>query len=132
MCVYSIRGEHIESLRHVLARCRAYNISLNPLKCHFMVTYSVVLGHVVSRRGIATHNDKVKVILELDPPSNSKGVQVFVGHINYCQCFMKYYDVIEKPMFSLISKFEWCEEVVVAFERLKKLLASTPILRSPD
>ena len=60
LCVYSTKGEHIDCLRQVLARCRAYGISLNPLKCQFMVTHGVVLGHVVSRRGIATHDDKVK------------------------------------------------------------------------
>ena len=82
LCVYSTKGEHVECLWQVLARCRVYGISLNPLKCQFMVTHGVVLGHVVSRRGIATHDDKVKVILKLEPPTNSKGLQVFMGHVN--------------------------------------------------
>lgn len=94
-----------------MAHCRAYGISLNPLKCQFMVTHGVVLGHVVSRRVIATHDDKVKFILDLEPPTNYKGVQVFMGRMNYYQCFMKDYAEIAKPVFSLINRFEWMEEV---------------------
>ena len=55
-----------------------------------------------------------------------------MGHMNYYCHFMKDYASIAKTIFTLIGKFEWCEEAVVAFERLKKLLASTPILRSPE
>jgi len=51
--------------------------------CQFMVTHSVFLGHVVSRRRIATHDNKVKVILELEPPTNSKGVQLLMEHVDY-------------------------------------------------
>ena len=97
-----------------------------------MVTHGVVLGHVVSQRGISTHDNKVKVILDLEPSTNSKGLQVFMGHMNYYRRFIKDYAEIAKPMFSLINKFEWTEEATVSFEKLKRLLASAPILRSPD
>jgi len=97
-----------------------------------MVTHAVFLGHIVSKRGIATHNDKFKVILELELPPNSKGVQVSMGHMNYYRQFMNDYTSIAKVMFSLIDKFEWWKEAAIAFEKLKKLLAFAPILRSPD
>ena len=97
-----------------------------------MVKKGVVLEHVVSQRGIATHDDKVKAILDLEPPTNSKGVHVFMGHMKYYHHFMKDYTKIAKPMFSLINRFEWTEEVAISFEKLKKRLASAPILRSPN
>lgn len=52
LCVYSAKGEHIDFLMQVLACCKAYGISRNPLKCQFMVTHGFVLGHVVSQRGL--------------------------------------------------------------------------------
>ena len=55
-----------------------------------------------------------------------------MGHMNYYQCFMKDYASIANPMLCLIGKFEWCEEASIAFEKLKKLLAFPPILRSLD
>ena len=68
-CIYSTQDEHMEKLRLVLERCRLYRIDLNPSKCQIMVSHGVVLGHIVSRRGIATDQDKVKVILTIEPPS---------------------------------------------------------------
>lgn len=68
LCVYSTQEEHLDKLRLVLERCQIYYIALNPTICQIMVSHGVVLGHIVSRRGIATNKDKVKVILTLDPP----------------------------------------------------------------
>lgn len=85
--------------------------------------------HVVSRRGIATHDHNLSVILELENPTNLKGLQVFMGHMSYYLWFMKDYAKIGKPMCSLINKFEWTKEPIVSFKGLKKLLASTLILR---
>ena len=81
--VYSTQEEHLDKLRLVLERCRLYRIALNLAKCQIMVSHGVVLGHIVSRRGIATDEDKVKVILSLQPPQSIKEVQTFMGHMNY-------------------------------------------------
>uniref|UniRef100_A0A2N9I7N6 RNA-directed DNA polymerase n=1 Tax=Fagus sylvatica TaxID=28930 RepID=A0A2N9I7N6_FAGSY len=42
----------LENLGKVLARCEEKNLVLNWEKCHFMVTSGIVLGHIVSSRGI--------------------------------------------------------------------------------
>jgi len=68
LCIYSTQDDHIDKLRLVLERCRLYQIALNPSKCQIMVCHGVVLGPIVSKRGITTDHDKVKVILNLEPP----------------------------------------------------------------
>ena len=78
--VYSTQKDHLDKLRLLLDKCRLYHIALNPTKCQMMVSHGVVLGHIVSRRGIATDEDKVKVILTLDPPQSVKEVQTFMNH----------------------------------------------------
>ena len=42
----------LENLSKVLQRCEETNLVLNWEKCHFMVTKGVVLGHIVSEKGI--------------------------------------------------------------------------------
>ena len=42
----------LNNLKLVLARCEEKGLVLNWEKCHFMVTLGIVLGHVVSSRGI--------------------------------------------------------------------------------
>ena len=66
--VYSTQEEHLDELRLVLEGRRLYRIALDLAKCQIMVSHGVVLGHIVSRRGIATDEDKVRVVLSLEPP----------------------------------------------------------------
>ncbi|RDX84927.1 Retrovirus-related Pol polyprotein from transposon opus, partial [Mucuna pruriens] len=51
----------LENLSKVLTRCIDINLVLNFEKCHFMVTEGIVLGHLVSNRGIEVEVDKAKV-----------------------------------------------------------------------
>jgi len=69
LCIYSTQDDHIDKLRLALERCRLYQIALDPSKCQIMVSHGVVLGHIVSKRGITTTHDNVKVILNLEPPN---------------------------------------------------------------
>ncbi|MCO5555452.1 hypothetical protein L7F22_008997 [Adiantum nelumboides] len=83
LCIYSSWEEHLSCLKKVFEKCRLYRISLNPFKCQFWVKHGVILGHIVSKNGISTDEVKIKVILELPPPHNYKGVQRFMGHVGY-------------------------------------------------
>ncbi|XP_074357782.1 uncharacterized protein LOC141697356 [Apium graveolens] len=56
------------------------NLFLNWEKCHFMVNEGVVLGHLISERGIHVDKAKIEVIEKLPPPVNVKGVRSFLGH----------------------------------------------------
>jgi hypothetical protein len=49
----------LANLDKVLTRCAEVDLVLNWEKCHFMVKQSIVLGHVISERGIEV--DKAKV-----------------------------------------------------------------------
>jgi hypothetical protein len=42
----------LENLDKVLTRCWEVDLVLNWEKCHFMVKQEIVLGHVISERGI--------------------------------------------------------------------------------
>ncbi|RDY07877.1 Retrovirus-related Pol polyprotein from transposon 17.6, partial [Mucuna pruriens] len=53
----------------VLHRCMDSNLVLNFEKCHFMVTKGIVLGHLVSNRGIEVDKKKVDIIGSLSNPT---------------------------------------------------------------
>ena len=46
----------------VLKRCEESNLVLNWEKCHFMVTHGIVLGHIISGKGIEVNPSKVELI----------------------------------------------------------------------
>ncbi|KAL1531311.1 hypothetical protein AAHA92_34002 [Salvia divinorum] len=81
---FTIYGDLFEACLHhldkVLERCRAKNLVLNFEKCHFMVTEGIVLGHIVSEKGIQVDPAKLDVIAKLPYPTNQKEFRGFLGH----------------------------------------------------
>ncbi|XP_074302441.1 putative mitochondrial protein AtMg00860 [Silene latifolia] len=136
---FSVHGDSFDhglvNLTNVLKRCEEPNLVLNWEKCHFMVEEGVVLGHIVSRRGIEVDGAKVAVIENLSPPSNVKGVRSFLGHAGFYRRFIKYFSKIAKPLTSLLLKdapFVFDEPCLEAFHRLKEALVTAPIIQAPD
>ena len=75
LCIHSSdHMEHIEHLEKIFEKCQVYTICLNLDKCKFMVRQGKILCHIVSKNGISTDMDKVKVVVELPRPINAKGV----------------------------------------------------------
>ena len=67
----------INNLKLVLARCVEKGLVLNSEKCHFMVTSGIVLGHVVSSKGIEVDKAKVELILNLPTTKTIRDVNPF-------------------------------------------------------
>ena len=57
----------LKNLGKVLKRCQEKDLVVNWGKCHFMVREGIVLGHLVSERGIKVDKAKIKVIEQLPP-----------------------------------------------------------------
>ena len=77
------------NLEIVLQRCLEADLVLNWEKCHFLVQEGIVLGHLVSSRGIEVDKAKVEVIDRLPPPVNVKEVRSFLGHAGFYRRFIK-------------------------------------------
>ena len=73
----------LENLEKVLQRCEEKHLVLNWEKCHSMVQEGIVLGHKVSARGIEVDKAKIKVIEQLPPATNVKGIRSFLGHARF-------------------------------------------------
>ena len=97
-----------------------------------MVEKGIVLGHVVSRKGIEVDKANIELIVNLPPPTNVKEVKQFLGHVAFYRSFIKDFSKLARPMCSLLAKdakFKWDENCQNWFEELKRLLTSTPIVR---
>ena len=77
------REEHTFHLKQIFERCRKYGISLNPKKCLFSITKGKLLGHLVSKNGISIDLERIKAIEQIPLPHNKKGMQSFMGTINF-------------------------------------------------
>ncbi|KAL5819379.1 hypothetical protein ACOSQ4_023221 [Xanthoceras sorbifolium] len=125
----------LSNLKKVLIRCQEKNLILNWEKCHFMVSTGIVLGHIVSSKGIKVDKAKIELIAKLPIPKSIKDIRSFLGHAGFYRRFIKDFSAISRPLCNLLSKdtpFEWSDACQVAFDRLIALLTSAPIIQSPD
>ncbi|XP_050374637.1 uncharacterized protein LOC126792216 [Argentina anserina] len=136
---FSVYGEDfetcLENVELVLKRCEETNLVLNWEKCHFMVTQGIVLGHIVSSRGIEVDKSKIDLVRHLPLPTSVRDVRSFLGHAGFYRRFIKDFSKIARPMSSLLQKdvpFHFDDDCKHAFETLKKLLTSAPIMAPPD
>uniref|UniRef100_A0A2N9IZQ4 RNase H type-1 domain-containing protein n=1 Tax=Fagus sylvatica TaxID=28930 RepID=A0A2N9IZQ4_FAGSY len=120
---------HLDDLRETFETLRKYQMKLNPSKCAFGVYSGKFLGFMVSQRGIEANPDKIKAILEMQPPKTSKEVQRLTGRVAALNRFMSRSTDKCLPFFKTLKKaFEWTDECQQAFEELKKYLTEPPLL----
>ena len=93
-----------------------------------MVRQGKILGHIVSKNGISTDQDKIQVILQLPRPTNAKEVQGFMGHCGFYERFILHFANIDQPLYALIVAFEWTQKCDESFQKLKEALTNSPIL----
>ena len=66
--------DHLDDLKETFDTLRSYNMKLSPSKCTFGVTARKFLRFMVSQRGIKVNPDKIRAIMEMAPPRNTKEV----------------------------------------------------------
>ncbi|RDY12501.1 Retrovirus-related Pol polyprotein, partial [Mucuna pruriens] len=96
-------------------RCIDTNLVLNFEKRHFMVTEGIVLGHLVSNRGIEVDKSKINIITSL--PNHASMQEIVL------------------PLSKLLQKdveFNFDQPYIEAFQELKNRLTSTPIFQAPN
>ena len=105
--------ECLTNLEAILQRCIEKNLVLNWEKCHFMVNQGIVLGHIISCRGIEVDKAKIELISQLPIPVNVKTIRQFLGHVGFYRRFIKDFSKIAKPLYKLLekdAKFVWEKE----------------------
>ncbi|KAH9686903.1 hypothetical protein KPL70_014565 [Citrus sinensis] len=136
---FSVFGDSFDQCLHhltlVLQRCIEKNLVLNWEKSHFMVKQGIVLGHIISRKGIEVDKAKVDLISNLPPPKTVREVRSFLGHAGFYKRFIKDFSKVSRPLCNLLAKdapFIFDDSCLVAFEKLKHLLTSSPIIQPPN
>ena len=127
--------QHLESVELVLKALAKADLKVKPSKCEWCRSEINFLGHVVNAEGVATQKVTTEKITAFNRPHNVKTVKSFLGLCNYYRPFVPNFADMAKPMNRLLKKevsFEWSEMCEEAFQQLKKLLTSPPLLIHPD
>ena len=79
-------------------------MKLNPAKCAFGVSAGKFLGFIINSRGIEANPDKIKVVLDMLPPSKLKDIQRLTGRIAALSRFVSKASEKCQPFFQVLKK----------------------------
>ena len=135
ICFSNTFEEHLEHLDLIFKRLEQAGLKLKPSKCAFAKTEVRYLGHLLSPGEIRPDPSNVEKVRNLEPPTDVAGVRALVGLASYYRSFVKDFSKRASPLTELTKKnvaFHWGPEQQAAFEDLKTVLTSEPVLALPD
>ncbi|GFU94610.1 retrovirus-related Pol polyprotein from transposon 297 [Trichonephila clavipes] len=125
---------HVKHLREVFRLLQEAGLTLNKDKRKFACDKLKYLGLGISKEGIATDEAKVKAIVEMRPPKNSKEVSKFVGMSQWYSKFIKNYADLCESLYNLkkFKNFCWSVEAQMVFDMVKTVITEAPVLKLPE
>lgn len=128
-------SQHDEHVREVLKRLRENDLFCKPEKCKFKQTSVEYLGMIISQGKVAMDPAKVQAVLDWPTPKKVKDIQAFLGFANFYRRFIRDFSHIVKPLTTLLKKdvrWAWTENQQFAFDYLKRMFTTAPVLMMPD
>ena len=94
---------------------------------------------ILQNREVFPIGQKVQAVREFPKPMNIKGLQEFVGMINFYNRFLTHSAEILAPLYQAIGKnsrsiknISWSDDMDRAFDQAKDMLAKATLLNHPD
>jgi len=127
--------EHAKAIRRVLQVLQEHKLFLRPEKCEFCKERIEYLGLVISENEVSMDPVKVAGVREWPTPENKTDVQAFLGFVNFYQRFIRDFSAKARPLFDLMRSeqvWTWSGKEQMAFEDLKTVVTTAPVLMSPQ
>ena len=124
----------MQILRDLCERVRRAKLSLKPSKCKIGFDTVDFLGHTLKTDFISPQSETVGRVLRMSPPKTKKQVRSLIGLVNW---YIPDCATLLSPISDLTKSkgpnlVEWGESQERAFNKLKDILSSEPILKLPD
>ncbi|XP_068246459.1 uncharacterized protein [Palaemon carinicauda] len=127
--------EHIHRLKALFGRLQEFGLTIHLAKSSFGKGKVKYLGHIIGSGEIVPKDENITAIVEFPVPRNRKSLLRFLGMTSYYRKFCKNYSIVATPLIDLTSpknKFLWSSNCQQAFDQLKNILCSNPVLIAPD
>ena len=123
--------DHLQHLQVVLEKLTEAGLKLKPAKCHFARSELEYLGHVITCHGLRTNPRLIQAVREFPTPKNVHEVCQFLGLASYYRRFICNFAMLPNPLHYLDVQWLWTTECDSAFQKLKELLTTAPVLAYP-
>lgn len=130
--------KHIEILSKVYEKLKEANLTVNIDKCHFCRPSLRYLGYTLDENGLSIDGEKTKAITNYPVPRTTTEVRRFLGVVSYYRRFLNNFSTLSAPISDLLSNrkknqpISWTPEAQKAFDDIKTVLTTAPVLCSPD
>ncbi|XP_058128665.1 uncharacterized protein LOC131292920 [Anopheles ziemanni] len=128
-------AECLWKTEQVLMTAAEHGLAVKWKKCKFMQSLVHFLGHYVEVGMISPSAEKINAVTKFSVPKNVKAVQAFLGLTGFFRKFVKNYAHFARPLTNLLrndTEFVVGSQELLAFNQLKEILASEPVLRLYD
>jgi len=132
---FQTMDEHLQHMRKVLEALWQAGLKLKLEKCEFVKRQLKYLGFIVREFGIKLDPKKVRTIVDQPVLTNPTQIRSFLEMIGFFRNHIQGFSTITAPMTNLLAKeipYVWGQEQQQAFERLKQVISTVPVLVHPD
>jgi hypothetical protein len=123
--------EHIQHIQLLITAVYEEGFRLNFKKCNFAQRKIQYLGHILGPDTVQPLNDNLTAISDFPTPKSRKNIRQFLGKVNFYRKFIHQSASLLEPLHRLLRKnipFSWSSACQDAFDKVKTLLTSAPIL----
>jgi len=124
-------------LKDFFERVKNANLSLKPSKCKIGFDKVEFLGHTIEKDSISPQIKSIGHILDTDHPKTKKACRSLIGMVNFYRRYIPDCAKVITPITELTksrapNEVKWGSKQEKAFNEIKQILSSEPILRLPD
>ena len=128
---------HVKSLAGALDRLDSHGLTVRPSKVSVGFSSIEFLGHIVGRGVMSPTASKVSKILNVPVPKTKKQVRSLLGMIGFYRRYVPEFASLVAPLVDLTkknkpSKIVWSDSCQQAFDKVKRILSSSPVVQLPD
>jgi hypothetical protein len=123
--------DHDNNLIALLHRCQEKGIKLNRSKLRLNRESTIYMGHELTSSGLRADKRKVEAIVNMPIPEDKKALQRVLGMATFLARYCAHFSEITSVLRELLltgNEYHWDVRHTTAFERLKAMLASAPVL----
>lgn len=132
--------DHLRHLEQFFERFSEYGVIINTSKCCFVQSEVNFLGYHISPKGTQPPTDRIKTLIDFEKPQTIKGLQRFLGMINFYRRFIPGAARTQSPLTRLLGGpktkekelIKWNDETSKAFKETKAALTDATLLAHPS
>ena len=127
--------EHMEHVEEFFRRASKHGLNINTKKSQFFCTSIEYLGLEFDCMGYRPKPDVLPKIKGYPTPSDKKGIQKFMGLVNYYRDHIPALADVAAPLYDLLTKrkrFIWDDQKQKAFDDIKEMLEARITLAPID